>query len=166
MGYRVGQECVCMCVHIRNLCVVLISIPECSSHLELWMISEYHPHGSLFDYLTIQVLTPVQVIRFARTIASGLAFLHADLRTNETQKPSIAHRDLKSRNILVKTDLTCCIADFGLAVRHDTVEHLIDIAPNSKQGLFALNSLFVNMAGWFVTNNCNRHSNCWCSSSC
>ena len=111
------------------------SIPEFSSYVELWMISEYHPHGSLFDYLTIHVLTPEQVVRFARTIASGLAFLHSDLRTNETQKPSIAHRDLKSRNILVKADMTCCIADFGLAVRHDTVQHLIDIAPNSKQGV-------------------------------
>lgn len=30
-------------------------------------------------------------------------------------KCPIAHRDLKSRNVLVRTDLTCCIADFGLA---------------------------------------------------
>jgi len=28
-------------------------------------------------------------------------------------KPGIAHRDLKSKNILVKNDLTCCIADLG-----------------------------------------------------
>ena len=28
-------------------------------------------------------------------------------------KPGIAHRDLKSKNILVKTNLTCCIADLG-----------------------------------------------------
>ena len=121
--------------------MVLISIPDCSSHLELWMISDYHPHGSLFDYLTVNVLSPAQVVQFARTTASGLAFLHSELRTNETQKPSIAHRDLKSRNILVKADMTCCIADFGLAVRHDTVEHLIDIAPNSKQGLFVADVL-------------------------
>ena len=37
-------------------------------------------------------------------------------------KRCIAHRDLKSKNILVKRDLTCVIADFGLAVvRNDQV---------------------------------------------
>ena len=34
-------------------------------------------------------------------------------------KPAIAHRDLKSKNILVKKDLSCAIADLGLSVRHD-----------------------------------------------
>lgn len=29
----------------------------------------------------------------------------------------MAHRDIKTRNILVKTDGSCCIADLGLAVR-------------------------------------------------
>ena len=28
-------------------------------------------------------------------------------------KPAIAHRDLKSKNILVKSNITCCIADLG-----------------------------------------------------
>ena len=31
-------------------------------------------------------------------------------------KPGIAHRDLKSKNILVKNNLTCCIADLGTIV--------------------------------------------------
>lgn len=35
-----------------------------------------------------------------------------------TGKPSIAHRDIKSKNILVKKNGTCCIADLGLAVRY------------------------------------------------
>ena len=30
---------------------------------------------------------------------------------------SIAHRDLTSRNVLVKTDGTCVLADFGYALR-------------------------------------------------
>ena len=30
-----------------------------------------------------------------------------------TGKPAIAHQDLKSKNILVKMNGTCCIADLG-----------------------------------------------------
>lgn len=44
-------------------------------------------------------------------IAKGLAHLHSDLG-----KPCIAHRDVNTRNILVKKDKYCCIADLGLAV--------------------------------------------------
>lgn len=33
-------------------------------------------------------------------------------------KPAMAHRDIKSKNILVKRDGSCCIADLGLAVRY------------------------------------------------
>ena len=35
-------------------------------------------------------------------------------------KPAIAHRDVKSRNILVMSDGRCCIADLGLAVLQRT----------------------------------------------
>lgn len=31
-------------------------------------------------------------------------------------KPPIAHRDLNSRNVLVQSDGTCCISDFGFAM--------------------------------------------------
>lgn len=51
-----------------------------------------------------------------------------------TGKPAIAHRDLKSKNILVKKNGTCCIADLGLAVRHDSATDTIDIAPNHRVG--------------------------------
>lgn len=49
-------------------------------------------------------------------------------------KPGIAHRDLKSKNILVKKNCTCAIADLGLAVRHDSSTDTIDIAPNQRVG--------------------------------
>lgn len=49
-------------------------------------------------------------------------------------KPGIAHRDLKSKNILVKKNCTCAIADLGLAVRHESITDTIDIAPNQRVG--------------------------------
>ena len=49
-------------------------------------------------------------------------------------KPAIAHRDLKSKNILVKKDLTCAIADLGLCVRHNPETDSVDIPNNSKVG--------------------------------
>lgn len=35
---------------------------------------------------------------------------------NEPAKPTVAHRDFKSKNVLLKSDMTACIADFGLAI--------------------------------------------------
>lgn len=48
---------------------------------------------------------------------AGLAHLHMEI-TGTKGKPAIAHRDVKSKNILVKHDGQCCIADMGLAVRY------------------------------------------------
>lgn len=49
-------------------------------------------------------------------------------------KPAIAHRDLKSKNVLVKKNGTAVIADLGLAVKHDSRTNTIDIPSNHKVG--------------------------------
>ena len=36
--------------------------------------------------------------------------------SNRQIKPVVAHCDIKSQNILIKKDLTCCLADYGQAV--------------------------------------------------
>ena len=56
------------------------------------------------------------MIEMAWSIATGLTHLHLEISGTQG-KPAIAHRDLKSRNILVKKDLTCVIADLGLCVK-------------------------------------------------
>lgn len=47
-------------------------------------------------------------------------------------KVAIVHRDLKSSNILVKNDLSCCLCDFGLGLRLDSSLSVDDLA-NSGQ---------------------------------
>lgn len=38
------------------------------------------------------------------------------ISTSDQFKPTIAHRDLNTRNILVQNDLTCVIGDLGYAI--------------------------------------------------
>lgn len=68
--------------------------------------------GSLYDYLQLTTLDTVSCLRIVLSIASGLAHLHIEIFGTQG-KPAISHRDLKSKNILVKKNGQCCIADLG-----------------------------------------------------
>ncbi|XP_034114847.1 LOW QUALITY PROTEIN: activin receptor type-2B [Drosophila sulfurigaster albostrigata] len=85
---------------------------------EYWLISTYQHNGSLCDYLKSHTISWTELCRIAESMANGLAHLHEEILGNKAEglKPSIAHRDFKSKNVLLKGDLTACIADFGLAM--------------------------------------------------
>uniref|UniRef100_A0A663LMN8 Activin receptor type-1C n=1 Tax=Athene cunicularia TaxID=194338 RepID=A0A663LMN8_ATHCN len=100
---------------------------------QLWLVSEYHEQGSLFDYLNRGMVTVEGMVKLALSVASGLAHLHMEI-VGTQGKPAIAHRDLKSKNILVKKNESCAIADLGLAVKHDSVLNTIDIPQNPRVG--------------------------------
>lgn len=54
------------------------------------------------------------------SLVSGLAYLHSSTMVNCAQrKACVAHRDIKSANILVSKKYGCVIADFGLALNLD-----------------------------------------------
>lgn len=85
---------------------------------EFWLISAYQHNGSLCDYLKSHTITYMELCKIAESMACGLAHLHEEILPSKSEglKPSIAHRDFKSKNVLLKNDLTACIADFGLAM--------------------------------------------------
>lgn len=100
---------------------------------QLWLVTDYHELGSLFDYLSRNTVDIAGMLRMSASIANGLAHLHMEILGTQG-KPAIAHRDLKSKNILVKSNGTCAIADLGLAVRYDSLNNCVDIPPNTRVG--------------------------------
>ncbi|KAL1132119.1 hypothetical protein AAG570_010077, partial [Ranatra chinensis] len=85
---------------------------------EFWLITAFHEKGSLCDFLKANTVTWQQLCRIAESMARGLMHLHEEIPAvkGESYKPAVAHRDFKSKNVLLKSDLTACIADFGLAL--------------------------------------------------
>ncbi|KAF0026487.1 activin receptor type-1 [Scophthalmus maximus] len=104
-----------------------------NSSTQLWLITHFHEMGSLYDYLQLSTLDASGCLRMALSIASGLAHLHVEIFGTQG-KPAIAHRDLKSKNILVKKNGQCCIADLGLAVMHFQDTNELDVGNNPKVG--------------------------------
>ena len=76
-------------------------------------------------------------------MAKGLSFLHEDLTPTSgfgQGKPSVAHRDFKSKNVLLRNDLSAVISDFGLAVKF----HLGDAPGESHPSGACLHSSFIS----------------------
>ncbi|XP_037618544.1 LOW QUALITY PROTEIN: bone morphogenetic protein receptor type-2-like, partial [Sebastes umbrosus] len=84
---------------------------------EFLILMEYYPHGCLSRYLSVHTVDWSTCCRMTHGVTRGLAFLHTELCRGDQYKPAVAHRDVTSRNVLVRADLSCVLADFGLSMR-------------------------------------------------
>lgn len=103
---------------------------------QYWLISQYYPGGSLQDYLSENTVTWDEFCRMACSTAKGVAHLHADVIGEDPpmNKYPVAHRDLKSSNVLIKDDGSCVIADFGLALKLDPRASEQELANSGQVG--------------------------------
>lgn len=123
----------CIRFHLKFKFLINIHHIDNGTWTQLWLITDYHENGSLYDYLSRVTIDTAGMCKMAYSVANGLAHLHMEIMGTQG-KPAIAHRDLKSKNILVKANGTCAIADLGLAVRFDSSSNSVDIPPNPRVG--------------------------------
>ncbi|NXA42771.1 TGFR2 protein, partial [Eudromia elegans] len=86
---------------------------------EYWLVTAYHSRGNLKDYLSRHILSWLDLQQMAGSLVNGVAHLHSDYTACGRPKIPIAHRDIKSTNILVKSERECVLCDFGIAIRLD-----------------------------------------------
>ncbi|NXA89521.1 PAK3 kinase, partial [Melanocharis versteri] len=75
---------------------------------ELWLVMEYMDGGTLRDLISKMYLSEDEIAAVSRECLQGLDFLHSN---------HVIHRDVKSCNILLRTDGSVKLADFGLSAQ-------------------------------------------------
>lgn len=119
--------------HDNILGFIAADIKGTGSWTQLFLVADYHENGSLYDFLQQHALDVNMTLKLAHSFVSGINHLHTEIHGTQG-KPAIAHRDIKSKNVLVKRNGTCCIADLGLAVRFISETNEVDVSPNTRQG--------------------------------
>ncbi|XP_047227164.1 TGF-beta receptor type-2 [Girardinichthys multiradiatus] len=99
-----------------------------------WLVLAYYSLGNLQDFLSTNIMSWEELLAMAGSIAKGLSHLHSDTTTSGVPKVPVAHRDLKSSNVVVKNRKECALCDFGLALRLDLSLTVDDYANSGQVG--------------------------------
>ncbi|XP_064262216.1 serine/threonine-protein kinase PAK 3-like [Passer domesticus] len=75
---------------------------------ELWLVMEHMDGGTLSDVISKSYLSEEEMAAISRECLQGLDFLHSN---------HVIHRDVKRSNILLRTDGSVKLADFGLSTQ-------------------------------------------------
>ncbi|XP_068856108.1 serine/threonine-protein kinase PAK 3-like [Aphelocoma coerulescens] len=75
---------------------------------EVWLVMEYMDGGTLTDAIYEMYISEDEMAAVSRECLQGLDFLHSN---------HVIHRDVKSSNILLRTDGSVKLADFGLSAQ-------------------------------------------------
>lgn len=91
------------------------------SHLikdELWIVMEYLEGATLMQAITVHKFTEPQIAYVAKYMLKAIAFLHEN---------QIAHRDLKSSNVILTSSGSVKLIDLGLCtdVSQGQVTHMV-----------------------------------------
>ncbi|WP_145906902.1 serine/threonine-protein kinase [Kitasatospora viridis] len=89
--------------------VTVYHIVDTAEHPHPWIVMELVTGGSLHDRLTQGPLTVPEAARIGRGVLSALRAAHG---------AGIQHRDVKPGNVLLRTDGTPVLTDFGIAAMH------------------------------------------------
>lgn len=57
----------------------MLNLLDNGTWTQLWLITDYHENGSLFDFLNRSAVDTNGMIRIALSIATGLAHLHMEI---------------------------------------------------------------------------------------
>ncbi|XP_032942421.1 serine/threonine-protein kinase PAK 3-like [Catharus ustulatus] len=75
---------------------------------QFWLVMEYMDGGTLSDVISKTHMSEGEIAAVSQECLQGLDFLHSNL---------VIHRDVKSCNILLRTDGSVKLADFGLSAQ-------------------------------------------------
>ncbi|XP_027344843.1 protein STRUBBELIG-RECEPTOR FAMILY 5-like [Abrus precatorius] len=115
-------------IHHQNI-VELVGYCSEREHL---LVYDYYRNGSLHDFLHLsddfsKPLTWNTRIRIALGTARAVEYLH------EICSPSLLHKNIKSSNILLDTDLNPRLADYGLASFHQRTSQNLGAGYNAPE---------------------------------
>ncbi|KAM6947901.1 bone morphogenetic protein receptor type-2-like [Lycodopsis pacificus] len=77
------------------------------------IVLQFAECGTLHSYLSKHTTNWMLTLKLCQSLSQGLSYLHSDLHEHDVHKPSVAHGDFSSSNVLVRADGTCVLCDFG-----------------------------------------------------